>query len=777
MESLSTCKIYRKRYLWSISIFIIFIGILFDTYLSEVYIITISDISMYYTALVTVGAISATLITIVSSSLDNRVLSFKLKEILNFTNKYLSIKTFVPTNIVLIFVGTIAYMLNLTNALFMVFFVILMFTGIFSFYIWICATDSSFPIELAKEEIERLSSLKDQENKTFDLLMKAFKHTYNTDSSEYAIIEDLLRDNYSKTDQTYNISKIREIFDYIISKDGPTKAFSIIIYITSKNNKEYKNYEIKKIILDFAFEMQNATYVKIDNYDIFNFYRNITRQYELFGTYSTLLLYKSFSMIFDNNKLGYKPRLLFAEQYIGLLCRFISAYKADLFSIQQRVYLELYIDYVLLNSNNDNMKMTIHNYFVNGLTNISTYLKERLFETLLLMYFSEYMLSRMIQFNSQNNQKVLDLKGISIIRHIKKLDYVFIQTSIKLYQEINSYLYLGKVLKNGPFLENLNYEFIEFLLINSFVFDSFIKWPQVMERIIHETTLENTKQLFRLFDKGKEILVEEVRDHIKFISIEALKQRNDLVQLSKTYFNIINKKIINAEIIVGKLDENRISIRKQDLLSSIDLFLDKLPHQTLGEKLDCVDKYVEFIVEKDDLDNDILFVDVAMANIKSVLFELLKEKGSKIQFSYNDESYEKLLDLLIEKGYNTHNSTIDSEIELWTNEKIYKLWKEETANLNYIDVLNEYGIIFYNSSMFKISLELLDFTLRDLTDTEISSFLEGYEIYPNKYSFVDALYVRSEAEKYVSNKYQKIVIRVTICVGFGPDDLLIVEQL
>ena len=111
--------IYFKRinYICAIIVMIL-IGLILDIFVlveKNFIVITIKNVDYIYTALITLGALSATVLTIITSVLNSSVLCYRIKEILNFKNSNLRISELIPIIILIAVLATVSHQLELIN--------------------------------------------------------------------------------------------------------------------------------------------------------------------------------------------------------------------------------------------------------------------------------------------------------------------------------------------------------------------------------------------------------------------------------------------------------------------------------------------------------------------------------------------------------------------------------------------------------------------------------------------------------------------------------------
>lgn len=136
---------------------ILLIGALLD-FLSfqGISLIHVSEQYIYYVyaALSTIAAISATILTVVVNSFNEKYYGFSIKEIVNFKNEYLKISQIIPVALFLVVISTMLLALGLINTLVAVLTIIVLLVSSASQYIWKLISDDQFCVDIVLAEID-----------------------------------------------------------------------------------------------------------------------------------------------------------------------------------------------------------------------------------------------------------------------------------------------------------------------------------------------------------------------------------------------------------------------------------------------------------------------------------------------------------------------------------------------------------------------------------------------------------------------------------------------
>jgi uncharacterized membrane protein len=391
----------KKQKLIGIVLILILIGVSFDILpinLKQSFILVSGDfISTVYTALATIAAISATILTVVVNSFNNKYYGYSLKEIVNFNNEYSKVSFAIPWALISIVVATMFLALNMMNSITFLLTGVVMVMISLSVFLWKLISDDIFCRELVKYEIEKnlenqnSESLKQMLKKLFESFNQIVEH-YGIASSEEVLV--IISEAIKKCTVTNELgvfldSSIKNSFNRVCEQRGYIPAIKKVLSLYNNISSEFIKYDRRELLYKPIERLRYLNDKELSKSGLLELSNGLEDINSIDDSDKIFIMYQFFANVYENEIISRKVRENILSDHINHLAEFRWSKENPYDDIKQSALLSIIKNYVLLNEEINEaefiMKTMSEQLFSYGHAT-----SQKLFETIALIYFSFY---------------------------------------------------------------------------------------------------------------------------------------------------------------------------------------------------------------------------------------------------------------------------------------------------------------------------------------------------------------------------------------------------
>ena len=801
--------IYFKRinYICAIIVMIL-IGLILDIFVlveKNFIVITIKNVDYIYTALITLGALSATVLTIITSVLNSSVLCYRIKEILNFKNSNLRISELIPIIILIAVLATVSHQLELIN-LTVSFFLLTAYTIIiYVYYIWEISTNDKLIHDVVIQEINsKLSNSNLTLNLLLDRVFTHYEHSIVSNSHDeklmFFILENISKSMHVSKLYDYLIYNFFNMFKAISVNRGihvGIKTFYPILDSIENNAKNSNAEHTLRTWIKSIFDQYNyCDIAKLHSYKVLDIPNNIRNERNVTKYLKIYLGYQYYRIISKSSYIAMDHKERLTNDFLEIVSNYRRFNDKETLHVYRHLLLSVIKNDIILKNQSDS---AINSFAIICTTlSLDAYsLKKELVLTIILIYYLIYFYSK-IDKETLSQSDIKHVIGLLSLNSINEKKFPSFVSLIRLCRKDISYQVwdIFSLIFEFEYLEHFrDYQvktvywtieaFIEFAFINSIVLDynprleNFIKIDSWNENI--DKDISKIRVLYRLFDKNSEKFNYETISKIEEIQMLVYGQLRPLRFDQKVFFDYLNEKIGQVEFL--SIDEYKC-IETDEINDFINEKLASKPfnlNSTDNQLLRCF--YY-------DIDNEIVptsfinqteyFYDYLLSLLMARLRNHLLKNFPIMKLKYDDKNLTRLVNLLNHNNYDSYNFPLLEDIRLFmdiSNKKSFSTLSEIISNMEYIQEDDLLLNMFFVSTSFRFKLEVKSFEVNDLSDSDLTNMLKKYEIGSDRYVILESVLNRNNAIVYLKNNNKKINLKFSICDQFNNSDIMIFDIL
>jgi hypothetical protein len=344
------------------------IGILLDTYIqgTDKYIHLVDTNFIFYVfgALVTIAALSGTVLTIILTTFPTKYYGYSIKEMLQFETFEMKFSKIISKTLIIVAFSTIGLAFNFINTMVLALFYVIQLVIFYSEYIWEISTNDNTCENIVKAELLRILNSGDNRKiiKSFnnlfdDYLFRIEQKSIDTSRNTMKLIESNFKKIASNDELLKNVElinfidqKINDTFCYAASIIGYSSAIKEVLYICDEINKKkhlfYKEDYLFKSIEKIEFynneKFSESNIIKI--YEIIDNLKSLDKEEKFY------VLTRYFSCLLSNEIItkNYKNNLV--ERFLARLSDVSPNEDLDYELVRKRVILEIAKKHVFLNA-------------------------------------------------------------------------------------------------------------------------------------------------------------------------------------------------------------------------------------------------------------------------------------------------------------------------------------------------------------------------------------------------------------------------------------------
>ena len=393
----------RRSQLITLVAIIIIIGVYLDILVSggiSIILVNSNYIFYVYAALATIAALSATMLTVIINSFDNKYYGFTLKEIVGFNNEYIKISNAIPVALISIFFATFFLAVNMINTIVSILFGVLFIVISMSVYIWELSSNDKFCYKLVKREIKRIVKSNDEVaiailfSKLFDSYILRVEQTGIRTAEETL---DILINAIEETEITEPIGMsldlyIGKAFNRVGEQAGFIIAIDKVLKLYNYMDPEFKKYDRRVILLKPIERIRYISDQELTTSSIVGLSNGLDSQDTIDDFEKVFILYQYFKNVYLNEVLSRKVRKRLLTEQIEHLTDFSWSDENIYDSVKQKTLVYIVKDYVLTNKDIEESKEIFieisKRLYSNGYSK-----SVKLFESIALIYLAIYVYS------------------------------------------------------------------------------------------------------------------------------------------------------------------------------------------------------------------------------------------------------------------------------------------------------------------------------------------------------------------------------------------------
>lgn len=813
MNRFSKDKLVLKRKTIIILIpFLITIGMFIDIFNLDIVKVDKNFINNIFIALVTLAALSASILTIVINSLDNRYHGFTIKEIINFDNDHIKIKHGIPVAILSILMAVPFLAFGFINTVMFILVSYDLFIISLNGYCWKIVSDNEFCEKILEINIRRVAeNINEKEikrilDKIFAGISSEIKEC-SIDTLIYEInfikkILDLVKfdENEKYDEEIFNFidSKIKKLFGEVTKNFGFLTSVDNILELYNYLDIDYKKYEPLVTILEEIYKIKYQDSKDTVASSINRISNGIDNYSFLDENDKKIILYQYFKNVYENENIGKKLRRKLLDDHIEHLTNLRNSNIYDY--TKQKTLLNILKDYVILSEEDEESKHIFvkvveglfENRYINSKASVQTialvYLSIYLFseyeeETLnedhrhkLKGYMDEY--EDNINIQHVTFKRVLDNKFLEVIKELFNLNDKF-------FKETRRYMEYFSTTLNGKTITWSRSMALDFAIYNFFIIQHEIQFFKiVVSELEHENkkyVLESIIDMF-IYNKATEKMKLEEKFSRRAESIAKwIGQRyfgaEDFQNRIFEFINEAKKQIDMIEI--SKLEKSGIESEKikdylKNKFASKDNYFGFDEGVLMGDSIEIALRPI--IIEKIYYKTEKLIADKISSYIEKYLENLLLKKSQSIKIGFDQKSVNELLRALKNGNYDKRNYTYFDDLAISSDVR---------DSPNYIKlktIINSMGMIkntnpinsfmFFKENELKYNIDTLLIEKENLDQEDKLDLIERFKVSKDRYKINKTYYTESQAINIIQSSYYKIHVKFKIKLNLSSNSML-----
>lgn len=819
-----------KRWIDKIPYVIFLIGVMMDigVNLTGIYCIIVTEAYMEYifAGIITVSVLCFTLVTLISSFLDNGYLGYKLKDIIQFPNSPVNTKRYIRVSLLVITIGVCLlganFAVNCVNSMTALILALVLLEGNVAFNIWNMITDESYVYDLVISYFSATVNNKEMDLKEFqshtDTIVSALSTAiYERNYNEKEKICDLLAELSAQVQARGEKDGYYDYYRYFDTKlrvnvDGFAKVFgynemvqSIVKIYTHMSDFEYGRIELYVIPLknmrfwNDQLLLENNYFNQMIEVDLLDIYK----EKKISNDEIERIFYVYFDSIMHNSLCTKKVREQLVEGYITALMKLQWKTNEDGTEPDVNSLLNILKYFVLKNDNVEERNYVFQIMIKQAFYNNIPHNKEKYFDFLALFFQAFYAFvfceretlnqnyrnslrdTFEIEFSSETITKMsaswlLRINVREILLAIGRRIQGGSNSLERNFENFPAFMMAKTVVWTSEF--NIDFMFILYLVFNDEVgfysiYESFFNWDSIND----ECKIKILAELQNQFDMKTGLLKGDFVEQYKHFenllkhssNITEQIQRKLFDHISQEYTNLKQKKINESEPEPIDIDYRDVMIQINEFMEKDDIFGWDPKYYT-----EC---YVRFVMPDCISRKEYRTLQSTARTIQRGIIEAVKsyirQCGNKLILSFDIEGVRKMLAFLCENEYDARNYTYTDDwslAKLRDAEELVNL-EEEQKKIEFVRTPQMYDNLYFNKEKFHFNVKLSKIDFVDLSKRECALFLENSKSYNGLYNVDGALMSKEEAMKYVKKSYCKERYSFKLMVGLEKNDVTYIE--
>jgi hypothetical protein len=780
----------KTRKLTLTTLLILLFGIFMDiSSYQGISLISVSKEYIYYvyTAIVTIAAISATLLTIVVNSFDEKYYGFSIKEIANFRNDYLILSCIIPLVLSLIVLSTLILAIDMINTLVAILITVVFLISTTSKYTWKLISDENFCTDRVSEEINII--VEKNNNKEIESLFKRLFAGLNYSIETYGISSidkhlNMISNTIVKSKLTEDISilidkELRDTFKIVSNSIGFIPAIDKVLKLYNSMEQKYSSYDKREIFYKELQDIQFLNDKELNSSSMIEISNGFEDQSYIEDDDKIFILYQYFLNIYFNDIInkGVKNSLL--EKLIIHVSEFRYPVENNYDTIKQKTLLYIVRDFILVNKEIEDAKdilISISKVLYSQRNSKS----DKLFETIAIIYLAIYLYS---EFETETLYKEHRKKLKSLIYeyerniHTSRISFnLVIKTCFK--QIVKALWNLSpQDYKELKFLEYFPPKFIvktsvwnidmgvNFAIFNYLL--SYYEFGLIPYKMINNWDgIENKKfyigSMLDFFDYDTQTIKKPNLDKMEEIS-EWIGIRYSLtLDVQKGMFKNLNEEM--ERLVDEELEKAVDTVPK---IPDINYLLKQRFKDFYGynESIDVKNskemRFRPLIVDLQYCNNELNISERLAGYFESFLNDQIEKELSVVELSFDLDGVKVLLDQLKNNRYNKRNYTYVDDWAFNKEVKESEEYKELVTIIEGISFENTSPIdfhIFFKEGCLDYNIEITEYEHDFLTDDECSVYVENFKVADGLYKLKDAYLNKSKAMEVIMKGYRKELV-------------------
>lgn len=782
----------REKIIWSVAMILV-IGGLMDVFsFKGIYMLSVSKEYIYYVygAIVTIAALSATILTIVVSSFSDNYYGFSIKEIVNFQNDYLRVSKIIPVALYSIVLSTIILAMGLINLLVAILVAVVFLISFASKYIWKLVSDENFCVERVLYEINiTLKKNIDEESqrlfkKLFSSMNNSIKINGITNIDKHLDVIKLSFEGSKISDEIFLLldRELKNTFKIVSISIGFIPAISKVLELYNFMESEYSNFDRREIFLELLQKIQYFNDKELSSSNMTELSNGLESQDILEDSEKMFIIFHYFKNIYTNEIINKNVKNSLLDDLISHLCDFRYSDENSYDIVKQKSLLYIVRDFILTNKDIKDAE-TLLIRIANALYSRRYSQSEKRFETIALIYlaiyiYSEFETETLVQ-DHRNKLKTLIhsvesniyAKTISFSTVIKS-NFDQIVRSLwniqeQLYKDFHFLEYFSPQSSTKTIVweidKGVSFAFYNYLL-------SYYKYKPIPFRMIENwDEIENKKVYINImlsfFDHETKTIKDSHLEKMQEIS-NWIGVRDSLpLDIQKEMFNHLNEEMKG---ILDKVLERTVtdipkvfeinSQLKEELKNTRELygFNESINIEKAQEM-----QFRPLIVDLQNCNNTNNISARLSIYLEWFLNDQIMKQLSIIQLSFDENGVELLLNKLKSTRFDKRNYTYVDDwafskevrqskdfIEL--NDKIKSIKFEKTKHIN--------SNIFFKKGCLDFNIQITEYKHEFLTDDECSTYAENFKVGDGIYKLKDTYLNKSKAMEVIKKGYRKELV-------------------
>lgn len=806
------------------------LGIIMDigVNLTGIYKIPVTESYMDYifAGIITVSVMCFTLVTLISSFLDNSYLGYKLKDIIQFPNSPVNTKKYVRVSLLVITIGVcllgMNFVINCANSMTALILALILLEGNVAFKIWTMITNESYVFDLV---ISHFSA--SVNNNEMDL--KEFQS--HTDTIVSALSTAIYERNYVEKEKTCEMLTELSVqvqargekdgyYDYYryfdmklrTQVDDFTKAFgyndmveSILKIYTRMSNFEYGRIELYVIPLknmqfwNDQLLLENNYFNQMIEIDLLDVYK----KKKISNSEIERIFYVYFDSIMHNSLCTRNVREQLVENYIAALMKLQWKTNEDGIEPDVNSLLNVLKYFVLKNNNVEERNYVFQIMIKQTFYNNMPYNREKYFDFLALLFqaFYAYIFCEgetlnqnyrnslqdtfTIEFSSETIVKMsaswlLRINVQEILRAIGRRIQRGSDFLERRFENFPSFMMAKSVVWTSEF--NIDFMLILYLVFNDEVgfysiYEAFFNWDAIND----ECKIKILGELQNQFDMKTGLLKDSfVKQYKQYENL--LKHSSNITEqiqiklfkyICEAHTNLRQKKINESELKPIDIDYKDIMARINELMEKDGIFGWDSQYFTEG--------YIKFVMPDCISRREYRTPQSTARTIQRGIIEAVKsyirQRANKLTLTFDIEGVRNVLTFIGENEYDARNYTFTDDwalTKLRDESEFIKL-EEEQKKIEFVGTPQIYDNLYFNKEKFRFNVKISNIDFVDLNERECEAFLESSKGYNGLYNVDGALMSKEEAMKCVKKVYCKEQYSFKLMIDLGKNDVTYIE--
>lgn len=809
---------------------IFLIGVIMDVgvNLTGFYCITVTEAYMDYifAGIITVSILCFTFVTLISSFLDNGYLGYKLKDIIQFPNSPVNMKSYIRVSLLAIAIGVCLLAANFkvgcVNSMTTLLLALVLLEGNIAFRIYEMITNESYVLDLTISHFSANANNNEMDLKEFQSHTDKIISALSTAISENNSIEkdktcDMLMElsvqiqkRTEKSDYydyyRYFNAKLRLCMDEFAKVFGYNEMLNAIVKIyTRMSNFEYDRIDLYIIPLknmrfwNDQLLLENNYFDQLMEIDLLDIYKDkMISNVEI-----ERILYVYFDSIMHNHLCTKSVHKQLVEDYIVALMKLQWNTNENGVEPDVNSLLNILKYYVLKNNDFEERNYVFQTMIKQAFYNNTPYNSEKYFDFLALFFqaFYAYIFCERETLNQNyreslqetfvkefSSETIAKMSASWLLRiHIQEILHAIgrrVQNESdsleRRFENFPSFITAKSVVWTSEF--NIDFMLILYLIFNDEVgfysiYEAFFDWNTINDE--HKIIILGEFQNQFDIETGllKNNFVERYKQFENLLkhssNITEQKQIKLFEYITKEYTNLKQKKINNQDSQFIDIDYKEVIAKINELMEKDGIF-----GWTSQYSTEC---YVKFVMPDCISRREYRTTQSTARTIQRGIIEAvksyIKQCANKLILSFDIEGVRDMLTFISENEYSARNYTYtdDWALSKLREEPEFIKLEEEQKKVEFVSTPQIYDNLYFAKEKFCFNVKISKIDFVDLSERECAYFLENSKGYNGLYNVDGALMSKEEAIKCVKKTYCKERYGFKLMIGLRKGDVTRIE--